>query len=568
MFMTNGRISRLLLLASSAGLAACGGRTDRILAVPQQLAPQQEVEVQILGLNDFHGNLETPRDPVPLRNPDGSTTNIRAGGAAQLAATLQRLRAGHESVTVAAGDLIGATPLVSAHFLDEPTIRALSMAGLDYAAVGNHEFDKGGAELRRMQEGGCQKHTSRTPCAVEPHAVAGFRYLAANVITEGGSSFFPGTVIRQMGPVKVGFIGMTLKDTATLVAPAGVAGLTFADEAETANALVPKLKAEGADTIVLLVHQGGRVPPVYDALGCDGLSGEIVPILGKLDPAIRVVVSGHTHHAYACDVEAGGAPRLLTSAGKNGYLVSDIRLSFDPATRGLISAKAQNVPVLAQGDPKVQAMVDRYVAAARPAAERVVGRLARPALKDPDDGDSSAGELIADAQLAATRPPTRGGAEIAFINSGGVRTDLDPRADGSITFGQIFATQPFGNSLVVKTLTGAQLKALLEQGFREVNGEARASSLLIPSKGFAYRFDVKRPAGQRIVAMTLNGRPIDSARSYRVTVNNFLASGGDGYTILAQGKDPLDAGLDLDALEAWLATNPKVPDGRRISQAK
>jgi 5'-nucleotidase len=557
-----------LLLASSAGLAACGGRTDRILAVPQQLAPQQEVEVQILGLNDFHGNLETPRDPVPLRNPDGSTTNIRAGGAAQLAATLQRLRAGHESVTVAAGDLIGATPLVSAHFLDEPTIRALSMAGLDYAAVGNHEFDKGGAELRRMQEGGCQKHTSRTPCAVEPHAVAGFRYLAANVITEGGSSFFPGTVIRQMGPVKVGFIGMTLKDTATLVAPAGVAGLTFADEAETANALVPKLKAEGADTIVLLVHQGGRVPPVYDALGCDGLSGEIVPILGKLDPAIRVVVSGHTHHAYACDVEAGGAPRLLTSAGKNGYLVSDIRLSFDPATRGLISAKAQNVPVLAQGDPKVQAMVDRYVAAARPAAERVVGRLARPALKDPDDGDSSAGELIADAQLAATRPPTRGGAEIAFINSGGVRTDLVPRADGSITFGQIFATQPFGNSLVVKTLTGAQLKALLEQGFREVNGEARASSLLIPSEGFAYRFDVKRPAGQRIVAMTLNGRPIDSARSYRVTVNNFLASGGDGYTILAQGKDPLDAGLDLDALEAWLATNPKVPDGRRISQAK
>jgi 5'-nucleotidase len=368
-----------------------------------------------------------------------------------------------------------------------------------------------------------------------------------------------------MGPVKVGFIGMTLKETATLVTPAGVAGLTFADEAATANALVPKLKAEGADTIVLLIHQGGYVPPVYDALGCKGLSGDILPILGRLDPAIRVVVSGHTHHAYACEVQSNGAPRLLTSAGKNGYLVSDIRLAFDPATRQLVSARAKNVPVLAERDPQVQALVDRYVAAARPAAERVVGRLSRPALKDADDGDSPAGELIADAQLAATRAPEKGGAQIAFLNSGGVRTDLVPRNDGSVTFGQVFATQPFGNSLVVKTLTGAQLRALLEQGFREVNGKVLATSLLIPSEGFTYRFDRTRPAGQRILSMTLNGRPVDPARDYRVTVNNFLASGGDGYTMLAQGQDARDGGLDLDALEAWLATNPRVPEGKRIS---
>jgi 5'-nucleotidase len=277
------------------------------------------------------------------------------------------------------------------------------------------------------------------------------------------------------------------------------------------------------------------------------------------------VVSGHTHNAYACEVEAGGAPRLLTSAGKNGYLVSDIRLFFDPATRRLVSANAENVPVLAEGDREVQAMVDRYVAAARPAAERVVGRLSGPALKDPDDGASPAAELIADAQLAATRGRGKGGAEIAFINSGGVRTDLVPRADGSVTFGQIFSTQPFGNNLVVKTLTGAQLRGLLEQGFREVGGEVRASSLLIPSAGFTYRYDVKRPAGQRITGMSLNGRPIDPARSYRVTVNNFLASGGDGYTVLAEGRDVVDAGPDLDALEAWLATNPAVPKGNRVS---
>lgn len=558
----NGPISRLLLLASSASLAACATVERPIAAAPQAAAP---IEVQVLGLNDFHGNLETPAEPVPLTAADGQVTRYRAGGAAQLAATLQRLRAGRQSVTVAAGDLIGATPLVSAYFLDEPTIRALSLAGLDLAAVGNHEFDKGGAELKRMQQGGCEKLTTRVPCQVEPHQPAGFQYLAANVITEGGSTFFPGTAIRQLGPVKVGFIGMTLKETASLVTPAGVAGLTFADEVATANALVPKLKGQGADTIVLLIHQGGRVPPVHRALGCEGLSGEIVPILEKLDPAIRVVVSGHTHHSYACDVEANGALRLLTSAGRNGYLVSDIRLTFDPATRRLLAAKAENVPVLAERDPQVQALVDRYVAAARPAASRVVGRLSKPALRNPDDGDSSAGELIADAQLAASRAPDRGGAEIAFINSGGVRTDLKPGPNGEITYGQIFAMQPFGNGLVVKTLTGAQLKAVLEQGFREQDGKVEPRAVLIPSEGFTYRYDLSRGPEQRIVSMTLNGRPIDPNRRYRVTINNFLASGGDGYTRFADGTNAFDAGPDLDALETWLKGNPKVPEGRRIS---
>ncbi len=559
--MTKRPISRLLLLASSAGLAACA-TTSRVAG---PVPPASPVEVQILGLNDFHGNLEAPSDPVPLRNADGTVTRIRAGGAAQLAATLQRLRTGQQSVTVAAGDLIGATPLVSAYFLDEPTIRALSMAGLDYAAVGNHEFDKGGAELVRMQNGGCQHHTSRIPCRVEPHIAASFRYLAANVLKVDGSSFLPGSAIRQLGPVKLGLIGMTLRETATLVTPAGVAGLSFADEAATANALVPDLKAQGADTIVLLIHQGGRVPPVYNALGCDGLSGEILPILGKLDPAIRVVVSGHTHHAYACQVEANGAPRLLTSAGKNGYLVSDIRLVFDPVTRQLLSSRAANVPVLATGDPAVQALVDRYVAAARPAAEREVGRIARPALKDADDGDSPAGELIADAQLAATRSADRGNAQIAFINGGGVRTDLYPREAGRITYGQIFALQPFGNNLVVKTLTGAQLKAVLEQGFRVTNGKVELRSPLIPSSGFAWRYDLSRPEGERVTVLLLDGRPIDPAGRYRVTINNFLSSGGDGYSLFAQGTDAFDAGLDLDALEAWLATNPAVPEGKRIS---
>jgi len=564
MFSMSVPISRRSLLAFSLLLAGCAAQPPRIAeTAPPPAAP---VEIQILGLNDFHGNLETPPDPVPLHNADGTTTKLRAGGAAQLTATLRRLREGHASVTVAAGDLIGASPLVSAYFLDEPTIKALGMAGLELASVGNHEFDKGGAELLRIQNGGCDKFTTRVPCRLEPHEPARFRYLAANVLTDKGTTLFPATAIKQVGPVKLGFIGMTLKATSVLVTPAGVKGLTFADEATTANALVPKLKAEGADAIVLLIHQGGRVPPTYDALGCDGLSGEIVPLLGKLDPAIQVVVSGHTHNAYTCEVEAGGAHRLLTSAGKNGYLVTDIRLDFDPATRKLVASHAANVPVLAEADPAVQALVARYADAARPASERVVGRMSGPALKDPDDQESAAAALISDAQLNATKAKDHGGAQIAFINATGVRTDLKPRADGTVTYGQIFALQPFGNNLVVKSLTGTQLKRLLEQQFKEENGKAKVASLLVPSAGFTFRYDLSRAAGERIVDMRLAGKPIDPNATYRVVINNFLASGGDGFSVFAEGTDPFDAGLDLDALEAWLATNPSPPTERRVTR--
>ncbi len=403
------------------------------------------------------------------------------------------------------------------------------------------------------------------PCRLEPFAGARFQYLAANVLRADGSTLFPATAIRQVGPVKIGFIGMTLKETATLVTPAGVAGLHFTDEAATANALVPKLKAEGADAIVLLIHQGGRVPETYAEQGCAGLSGDILPILDKLDPAILTIVSGHTHNAYACQLQSGGAARLLTSAGKYGYLFTNIRLTFDASTRRLYSQAAANVAVTgtAGADARVAALVRRYADAAAPAAARVVGRLSGPLLRASDQSrESAVADFIADAQLAATRGADRGRADLSFINSGGVRTDLVPRADGSVTYGQIFALEPFGNNLVVVTLTGAQLEALLEQQF-EGDGALRPS-ILIPSANFRFAYDRLKPAGQRIVAMTLGGKPVDPAARYRVTVNNFLASGGDGYSVLAQGTDLFDAGLDLDALEAWLATNPGNPPGGRI----
>ena len=539
-------------------LAGCAAQ------VPPQSA-QAPIEVQILAINDFHGNIETPPEPVSITQPDGTVLKVRAGGAAQLASALERARDGHpNSITVAAGDLIGASPLASAYCRDEPTIDAMNLLGLRLASVGNHEFDKGSAELLRMQKGGCGKNTSRKPCALEPFEGARFQYLAANVQRSDGSTLFPATAIRQVGPIRIGFIGETLQGTGTIVSPGGVAGLRFAPEAATANALVPQLKAQGADAIVLLIHQGGKVPGSFDEQGCEGLTGDILPILDQLDPAITTVISGHTHNAYACTLQRGGAARLLTSAGRYGILYTNVRLSFDRATHRLLGEGAVNVPVTngTGSDPKVAALVDRYVAASRPAAERVVGHLSGPAAKPEENGGSPVADLIADAQLAATRAPGRGAADLSFINTGGTRSDLVPRADGSVTYGQIFALEPFGNTLVVRTLTGAQLKALLEQQY---DAQGLRASTLVPSANFHFAYDLSKPQGERIIAMTLDGEPIDPDGRYRVVVNSFLATGGDGYTVLTQGADPFDAGLDLDALEAWLATNPQVPAVGRIA---
>ena len=523
------------------------------------LAAARTTEVQILALNDFHGNIDSPPGEQVISLADGREVKQRVGGASALSATIRRLRAGRSNtITVSAGDLVGASPLVSAYFLDEPTIHAMNEVGLQLNAVGNHEFDKGRDELLRMQRGGCDKFTTRVPCRVEPFGGARFSFLAANVSDASGSTIFPGSVIRQFGPIKIGFIGMTLKETRTLVTPAGVSGLTFADEAETANALVPKLQAAGANAIVLLIHQGGKAPQIYRQAGCDGLTGPILDIMDKLDPAVSVVVSGHTHYAYACHVNRGGADRLLTSAGKYGFMVTDIRLTFDGSR--LAKSFAQNIGVQPElgEDPRLTSLVQRYVAAAAPAAARVVGKLRGPAPDSETDDESPAGDLIADAQLAATWPKGRGAADLSFINATGVRTGIVPGADGTVTYGTIFAMQPFGNNLVVKPLTGAQLKSLLEQQFTEDAGGGKLGSLLIPSANFRFAYDLSLPKGQRITAMTLDRRPIDPARRYRVTVNNFLASGGDGFSVFAESADAFDAGLDLDALEAYLAQQPAI----------
>lgn len=540
---------------------------------PELARPSGAVEVQILALNDFHGNLEIPA-PIEVTEEDGSKVKLAAGGAAHLAAKLEQLRQGMPwSVTVSAGDTIGATPLTSALFLDEPTIEAMNRIGLEFNAVGNHEFDKGVLELKRMQDGGCTQHTRRMPCAVEPFRGGTFRYLAANVVQPDGTTVFQPTGVKQFdtpaGPIRIGFIGMTLKATANLVTPAGVKGLTFADEAAAANALVPTLKAQGVDSIVLLIHQGGKLPTLNRGNGCDGLYGEIKPILARLDPAIATIVSGHTHWAYVCKGSAAGiAPgQLLTSAGKNGYLLTDIRLAFDRATRRLIDQRAVNHVVDAgtgaAEDPAMKAYVGKYVAAAAPLANRIVGRLAGIARRSEFDGESQAANLIADSMLAATRDRARGGALIALVNATGVRVDLP---GGEVRYKDAFAMMPFGNNLVVMTLTGAQLKQAIEQQFAiPLRAGFNQPSVLAPSAGFTYRYDLARPAGERIGAMRLDGKPIAPGARYRVVVNNYLASGGDGLKAFTGGTEVTDANIvDIDALIAWIAPGRSPPNADRV----
>jgi 5'-nucleotidase len=564
-------------LAAAALLLALAGCAT---TASPRLAP---VEVKVIAFNDFHGNLEPPKQAIDAPRREEGSVRVPAGGAAWFASAIARLRSANPNhVVVSAGDMIGASPLVSAVFLDEPTIHAMNLIGVDLNAVGNHEFDKGSDELLRMQKGGCEKFTARQPCAIEPFPGARFKFLAANVLTGSGSTLFPSSAMRSFGKgrerVRIGFIGLTLRETPTLVTPAGVAGLTFADEAETINALVPKLRSEGADAIVVLIHQGLSTRVGYDDKDCGGVDGDLLPILARLDPAVDVVVSGHTHNAYICDYGRidPTRPFLVTSAGKYGTLVTDIDLSIDPAAGRVTAKRADNLIVQSeafggiapsdrfpryQPDPAIAALVRRYAEKAGPLAGRVVGRMTGPAKREKTASrEQVLGDLIADAHLAATRPS---GARLAFTNGSGVRTDIEP-AGGEVTFGQIFAAQPFGNSLVVKSFTGRQIRALLEQQFDSGSNNVASPNMLLPSANVRFAYDLSRPAGQRIAELMIDGTPVADEAVYRVAMNSFLATGGDNFTIFRDGTDPAGGPLDLDALEAWIAKSspltPPVPD--------
>ncbi len=513
-----------------------------LLFMPILLAQGNSVTVQLIALNDLHGNLEPANLSFTL--PDGQ--RIPAGGVAYLATHIQQLRQKNpRTLLVSAGDSIGATPLLSALFHDEPTIQALNEMKLAVNAVGNHEFDQGYAELLRLQNGGC--HPQDGCGNRQRFEGAKFQYLAANVINEKtGKPILPPYKVYTFDGVKIALIGMTLEGTPKIVSQKGIVGLRFQNEADTVNALIPELKKQGIKAIVVLVHEGGLPTGGYNE--CPSLSGAIVEIVRRTDPEVDLFITGHTHQAYNCVVDG----RVVTSAASFGRVVTDINLVLDRRTQDVRTIQANNLIVTQDVPPDgvLTRLINRYKALADPLANRVIGQITADFLRTASaSGEMPLGNLIADAQLAATQAPEQGGAVVAFMNPGGIRAELTYAPAGNVTYGQAFAVQPFGNNLVTLTLTGAQIKELLEQQFD--NPVAGQNRILQVSQGFSYRWSATALPGQRIQAMTLNDQSLVPTQSYRVTVNSFLADGGDNFTILHQGQDRLGGVTDVVALETY-----------------
>jgi 5'-nucleotidase len=560
--------------------------------------------IHVLGWNDFHGNLE----PASL-NIYGKF----AGGGAYLAKAVldkQKQYAGHVA-TVMAGDNIGASPLADGLFKGEPATVATNFMNVDFSSVGNHEFDKGKAELLRIQQGGC----GGTACTGAPYAEpknggvkqrktfpgADFKYLAANVIDNAtGKPLFPAYGIKRFQSdsgkrVSVGFIGEVLQSTPTIVTPTGVAGLTFTDEADAANKAARDLAAQGVHVPVLVIHQGGLqtgAPTVPN--GCAGsLAGsDIEAIAKRLDPSIKVIISGHTHAEYRCTITTNGVTRLITSAASFGRILSDITLTVDDKTGELVSADAANSIVEnalntpgpgvvrqddpSKADPTVAGIVKQYVTASAPLANQVLGKIQGDLTRTPTAvGETTLGDVIADAQLAATVDPAKGGAQLALMNPGGVRADLKAsdissggEAPGEVTYGEAFTVQPFGNSLVTKTLTGDMLRRVLQQQFTGCGGQISAKTLQISST-LAYQSNPAAAAcTDKIGEIKVGGAVVTPTTRLRVTMNNFLAFGGDGFTVFNEGTDSLGGAQDIDAFAAYLTaagpTGVAVPATTRI----
>lgn len=567
------RLPLAVLAIAFAALVACSSSDDDDAPPPAAATP---VDVRLVAFNDFHGHLSPDTTgSIAVNAPSGTgTVSVRAGGAAFLATKIDQLRAGRPNTfVISTGDMIGGTPLVSALFRDEPAVEAANLIGVDVNVVGNHEFDKGRAELERMIRGGCApaNDPNLSTCARPGANYAGarFPFLAANVVDAATNRpILDPYIVREFGGVRMGFIGVVTRTTPTIVVPTGVAGLTFADEAQTINRYVAELKAQGVEAIAVLMHEGGQTDSTLNDRTCANARGPAFAIVDQLDAEVDVVFTGHTHQAYNC--VRRGIPVIQGSSF--GRLVSVVDLKLDPATRDVVpgSANATNEPVVNNANtvagfqalaPRadVAALVQEYTTLSAPRANRQIGSISAPFTRTAGPGgDHSAGRLIADAQLLATQPAGFGNAQVAFMNPGGVRADF--ATAGPVTFGQAFTVQPFGNSLVTMTLTGNQIDTLLEQQFS--GGNAQSPRILQPSEGFTYAWDFAAPAGSKvdIASIRINGTPIVPTQSYRVTVNSFLAEGGDNFAVLRDGTNRLGGALDIDALIAYLqARSPVAP---------
>lgn len=539
--------------------------------------PSANTTVQILSFNDFHGHLEATDGPLS-RTLDPAQTPV--GGAEYLAAKLAELRQGQQySLTVAAGDLIGGSTFLSGMFHDEPAVESLEAMRLDISSVGNHEFDEGTDELLRIVRGGCHPEDG---CYFPDQAYDGadFSYLAANVVVKDtGKTLLPGTEIRKIQGIDVGFIGMTLKATDTLVSPAGVSTVEFTDEVATANAQAAALRAKGVEAIVVLLHEGGYQTGVYN--GCAGISAPIAQIAAQMSPAIDMIVTGHTHQPYVCHLpDPAGNDRLVTSAADYGRVVTETQLVLNRRTKDVnreLTTSTNHLVARDQltADPAQTGIIAKWKKLAGPTMNEIVGTHVEDILGDASGNrgiETPMTDLVADAVLWGTDGADEGGAQIAFVNVGGVREDL-PMAPkyaeqpGQVTFQEAYDIAPFGNMLVSMDLTGAQIKTILEQQYQPVAARGSRPMLALGvSKGFTYTWDATAPQGSRVVygSMRLNGQPIVDTQTYRVATLNFLASGGDLFTGFKAGKNLAGGPEDLANLVAFFKANPalKAPENR------
>ncbi|GGY63460.1 bifunctional metallophosphatase/5'-nucleotidase [Streptomyces rochei] len=533
-------------------------------------------DVQLLSFNDLHGNLEPPTGSsgrVTEVQPDGTTKTIDAGGIEYLATHLREARKGNRySITAAGGDMVGASPLLSGLFHDEPTIEALNKLDLDVTSVGNHEFDEGAKELARLQNGGC--HPTEGCYTDEEFEGADFPYLAANVLDEktGKPILKPYWVWKQKG-VKVGFIGVTLEGTPDIVSAEGVKGLAFKDEVETINKYAKELQRQGVKSIVALVHEGGFPASSSYNYDCDspgagdGISGPIADIAKNVTPQVDALVTGHTHAAYVCTIpDPAGKPRMVTSASSFGRLYTDTTLTYDRATGDIARTAVKSANHVVTRDvpkaPDMTRLIDRWSTLAAPIGNRAIGYISG----DIDRGgtESPLGDLIADAQLAygKTQDPET---DLALMNPGGIRAPLTYAAsggegDGVVTYAEGFTVQPFANTVNLKDYTGAQLIQVLKE---QVSGPNEAAPKILQiSSGLTYTLDLTKTGADRVVtdSIRLDGAPIDENATYRVASNSFLAGGGDGFPTLNEGTNELVGADDLTALEQYLTANSSAAD--------
>ena len=570
--MTPSRTRRITSVVSVAAMAAAGFAFASGSSTAAPNGPT--LDIQLLSFNDFHGNLEPPGGSSGRIVTQQGT--VDAGGVEYLATHLADARKGHKNtLTVAAGDIVGASPLLSAAFHDEPTVLAMNKLGLDVTSVGNHEFDEGYKEIQRLQYGGCiddgDGANNQNSCPTGSFPGASYDILAANVVeTATGKTILPAYAIKNVNGAKIAFIGMTLKDTPNIVTASGVAGLTFTDEVKTANALVPQLKKKDVNAIVVLIHQGGQpTNPVFDSTCGNGgeldpASSPIIDIAKNLDPAIDMIISGHTHQPYVCNIpDPAGQPRLVTSASSFGRLFTETDLKYDRRTNDIVRASVKGTNMIVTRDvakdPAQTALITQYNDLVKPIASKVIGHINSDVTRTQNPGgESQLGDLIADAQLADQSVVTNGQTPvIAFMNPGGIRADLTASQSsygepvGDVTFSEAFTVQPFSNYLVSMTLTGAQIKQILQEQWSGLNGLGNARKVLQVSKGFNYSYDT---ATGTLGAVTLNGAPLVDGQSYRIVTNNFLQGGGDGFPTFTQGTGVFYGGLDIDAFANYLTS--------------